>query len=61
MKEVVLILFLPIMITPKSFLIKTKEDPQAMKNVKWSQQNVLQKFDQKCKDRDFCRKWIKKW
>ena len=74
MREILLVLFLLSIIYSKTFLIKTKEDPEGNKNTGLDyRQNPLRefiemiKFNKKCKWRagasesKFCRKWFRKW
>ena len=72
MRKIVVLLFLFSMVTSKSFLIETKEDPKADEShdLDYSlpkKQRVLKKYNKKCKDQftasksGFCQKWIIKW
>ena len=70
MREILLVLFLLSIIYSKTFLIKTKEDPEAKEiNGLDYRQKPLKKFIEieKCKGQagasqsKFCRKWVKKW
>ena len=68
MREILLVLFLLSIIYSKTFLIKTKEDPEAKEiNGLDYRQKPLKKFIEKCKGKTdaskskFCRKWVKKW